>query len=39
MNCHNTLNRKIIFWTTLLGELFQLAGQMGLGSQYTAAYA
>lgn len=22
MNCHNTINRKIILWTTLLGGFF-----------------
>jgi len=26
MNYHNTINRKIILWTILLGELFQFAG-------------
>lgn len=35
MNYHNTINRKIILWTILLGELFQFAGQRSNGVRTT----
>lgn len=36
MNYHNTINRKIILWTILLGELFQFAGQRSNGVRTTS---